>query len=97
MLPWRSKACSTVLDPPKVEAMLGTDHDRRHVGQTAFVTLITKRASLRVTAEEALDTYWSLASPDSLLVRTRGWSPDRYEAWLADSLARLVLDTTEVD
>jgi hypothetical protein len=61
------------------------------------VTLIARRGRLRTTLEEATDIYWGLASPElfGLLVRTRQWSPDRYESWLADTLARLLLDTTD--
>jgi AcrR family transcriptional regulator len=82
---------------PKIESLLEADQDRRHAGQTAFVTLIARRGGLRTTLEEATDIYWGLASPElyELLVGARQWSPDRYESWLADTLARLLLDTTD--
>ena len=82
---------------PKIESLLEADQDRRHAGQTAFVTLIAQRGRLRTTLEEATDIYWGLASPElySLLTRTRQWSSDRYESWLADTLTRLLLDTPE--
>ena len=82
---------------PKIQSLLAADQARRHTGQTAFVTMIAERARLRTTLEEATDIYWGLASPElyGLLVRTRGWSPDRYESWLADSLERLLLDSTD--
>ena len=39
--------------------------------------------------EEAAETVWALASPElhTLLTRVRGWSRERYIAWLADTLA----------
>jgi AcrR family transcriptional regulator len=42
---------------------------------------------------EALDIAWTLAGPDvyRLLVSECGWSPDRYQQWLADSLTSLLL------
>jgi AcrR family transcriptional regulator len=81
----------------KIESLLDADEDRRHAGQTAFVKLIARRGRLRMSLEEATDIYWGLASPElyRLLVRTRQWSPDRYESWLADTLARLLLDSID--
>ncbi len=82
---------------PKIEFLLEADQDRRHAGQSAFVKLIARRGRLRTTRKEATDIYWGLASPElyGLLVRTRGWTPDRYESWLADTLATLLLGTTD--
>lgn len=44
--------------------------------------------------EEAVETMATLASPESyaLLVGERGWSGARWEGWLAESAARLLLD-----
>jgi AcrR family transcriptional regulator len=38
------------------------------------------------------DGLWALTSPDVylLLVGESGWSPDQYEAWMAETLERLV-------
>ena len=82
---------------PKIAVLLEADQDRRLAGQTTFVKLIARRGRLRVTLKDATDVYWGLASPElyDLLVRTRQWSPDRYESWLADTLARLLLDSTD--
>lgn len=43
--------------------------------------------------EEATDIHWALSSPEvyRLLVRERGWSPVRYEAWLANAATTLLL------
>lgn len=52
----------------------------------------TLRAGLSV--DEAADIVWATASAEVhiLLVRERGWSPARYEAWLADTWTRTLLD-----
>jgi len=44
--------------------------------------------------DEAVTTFAALASPESfwLLVDEQGWSPARWERWLADSATRLLLD-----
>lgn len=46
-----------------------------------------------LTPAEAVDMIWSLTGPENYveLVFERGWTPERYEAWLADGLRRLVL------
>lgn len=49
------------------------------------------RADLSIA--EAADVIWATNSPELyvLLTGERGWSPDRYERWLADSWCRLLL------
>jgi AcrR family transcriptional regulator len=51
------------------------------------------RGPLRVPDEEAAETLWTLAAPDTarLLRHQRGWSRERYAAWLSDTLARTLL------
>jgi AcrR family transcriptional regulator len=48
-----------------------------------------------LTVEETADVIWSTNSAEfySLLVTERGWTPERYERWLADAWARLLLRT----
>jgi len=43
--------------------------------------------------EEAADVIWATNSPEFylLLVRERGWTPERVEGWLADTWRRLLL------
>jgi hypothetical protein len=43
--------------------------------------------------EEAAAIAWTLASPEvhGLLRRDRGWSLDRYVAWLGETLSRTLL------
>jgi hypothetical protein len=46
-----------------------------------------------VPPAEAADTVWAINSTEVhvLLRDQRGWTDERYEAWLAAALARLVL------
>jgi AcrR family transcriptional regulator len=62
------------------------ERQRRDVAAAA--ALITGRA---VTAVER-DGLWALTSPEvySLLVEESGWTPEQYEAWMGETLARVV-------
>ncbi len=46
-----------------------------------------------INLANAIDTVWTLTSPEVflLLTRDRGWSKERYAAWLADTLVRALL------
>jgi hypothetical protein len=49
---------------------------------------------LRVPVDEAAEVIWATNAPELylLLVDQRGWPPERYERWLADTWVRLLLD-----
>lgn len=49
-----------------------------------------------LSESEALDVLWAMTGTSSYqqLVVQRGWTADRYEAWLADSLVRMLLEPT---
>jgi len=71
---------------------------RARVSQSAVIELLYGRNALRtdVTRAEAADILWSLTVPDlyRLLVIESGWTSDRYEQFLSDALARLLLKST---
>ena len=72
------------------------EHDRRrYETQSRLARDLDDRDELRagVTATEAADSVWTLASERTYLalVRNRGWSPDRYERWLTEQLAAALL------
>ena len=50
-------------------------------------------APLRVDPDDAADIVWATNAPElyQLLVSQRGWSPERYEHFLADTWRRLLL------
>ena len=67
----------------------------RYEGQGRFVGMLADRGALRAdrSLDEARDVVWtlcSLAVYDQLVI-DRGWGQDRYEAWLAEVLARELL------
>ncbi len=67
----------------------------RFDGQSRFVGMLADRGALRpgLPIEQARDVVWSLCSlaVHDLLVLERGWSAERYGAWLADALAHELL------
>ena len=69
--------------------------DGRLEGLGRFAQLLADRAVLRagLTAEDARDILWTLASHDvyDRLVTERHWPAERYEAWLADTLVHSLL------
>jgi AcrR family transcriptional regulator len=90
----RILASAAVSDPAAAE-LQQRDRERRRATQQAYVELLLANGPLPsgLSPAEAADTYGVLANPHSfeLLVVQRGWSPERYERWLGDSLARLLL------
>jgi AcrR family transcriptional regulator len=80
-----------------LRAQLAAEIARRRRFQRTLVELISAQGALRagLTREQAGDTYSALANPDVYLLLTRHhrWSAARYQAWLADSLDRLLLYT----
>lgn len=68
---------------------------RRREGQARFVRMLADRGALRpgLAPEGGVDLLWTLSSLAvyDLLVGGCGWTDDRYEQWLARSLARELL------
>lgn len=60
---------------------------------TVAIGWLRERGPLRVPDDEAAETLWTLAAPDTArqLRHNRGWSRERYAEWLSDALARLLL------
>jgi AcrR family transcriptional regulator len=71
------------------------DNLRRVEGQRVYIEMLLANGPLRegLSADEAADTYSALASPETFAFLTgdRGWTPDRFERWLAETLARSFL------
>lgn len=69
--------------------------DRRAANMRLFAGDLAEAGGLRpgLAVDEAADTVWATNSPELyvLLVGERGWSPERYEDWLADAWRRLLL------
>lgn len=80
---------------PKAAALQESDRESRRRGQAAYIDMLLVNGPLRegLTHTDAADTYAALANPDTFafLTEQRGWTPERFEEWLADSLTRLLL------
>jgi AcrR family transcriptional regulator len=76
-------------------ALLRQLTEQRQEGQGRVATVLARSKSLRpgLNAGDAADVIHALASPElfRLLVIDRGWSPVRYERWLAETLAGQLL------
>jgi AcrR family transcriptional regulator len=74
---------------------LAAEVARRRAFQRTLVDLVHAHGRLRegLSTEQAAETYSALANPDLYLLLTsqHGWTPGQYQAWLADSLQRLLL------
>jgi AcrR family transcriptional regulator len=81
---------------PELAEFLAKDHTIRRESQRANIRFIAEDSPLRLGVDEAADTYSALANPDVflLLIDQLGWTADKYRAWLADSVTRLLLTDT---
>lgn len=68
---------------------------QRHAGQSRIVRALANHDALAggLAEPEAADIVYTLMSPEvhRILTSERGWSPDRYEKWVATALRALLL------
>jgi AcrR family transcriptional regulator len=82
---------------PDIQLLIMDRESQRERTATWIVNGVLERAGLRPGLDRAgaIDTVWMLM--DSVifnrLTQHRGWSPDRYASWFADSVGRLLVDT----
>ena len=78
---------------PELAALWREITERRAANMLRFVTDLATVAALRVEPGEAADIVWATNAPElyQLLIRERGWTPERYEHFLADTWQRLLL------
>jgi AcrR family transcriptional regulator len=73
-------------------ARIGSEY---HANQRGIVESIAGKKALRhgPDVERAADILWTLNHPNlwQLLVRERGWSPEQYERWCADTACSQLL------
>lgn len=81
---------------PEAKAVWQEISDRRAMNMRKLVADIRTTGRLRegVSINDGADTVWVMNSPEVYVLLTvdRGWSPGRYERWLAESWIRLLLD-----
>ena len=78
---------------PEVDAFVQTIEKERAAGTAWMAGHMADRFGIRLGRAEAADVLWVLTAPELLdrFVRRRGWSLDRYEAWLARAMRDALL------
>jgi AcrR family transcriptional regulator len=91
---WRIMRAAEQEDPD-IATLVQEGLKGRLGGMSQFVVGLHSNGPLRegVTMSGAGETVWAIGSPEvhRLLTVDRGWSAEKYEAWLADALVRLLL------
>jgi AcrR family transcriptional regulator len=80
-------------DEPALAALWHEIAERRAANMRHFVADLAAAAPLRLDPGQAADVVWATNATEmyQLLVGQRGWSPRRYERFLADTWQRLLL------
>ena len=82
---------------PDIQLLIMDRESQRERTATWIVNGVVERAGLRPGLDKAgaIDTVWMLMDPVIFhrFTRNRGWSPEGYASWFADSVIRLLLDT----
>jgi AcrR family transcriptional regulator len=78
---------------PELAALWDEIARRRAANMRLFVADLAAVAPLRLDQAEAADVVWATNAPElyQLLAGQRGWTPGRYERFLADTWHRLLL------
>ena len=80
---------------PQIAALRTEIQDGRYRNMCQFVSWLAANGPLRggLTEDEAAAIVWTITSPEvhGLLRTERGWAADRYQTWLAETLARTLL------
>jgi AcrR family transcriptional regulator len=80
---------------PELAALETERECRRYEAQESNIALLMDAGRLKpgLSREEARGVLWTLTSRDiyRMLTRERSWTPERYEAWLAEMLAAALL------
>ena len=83
---------------PDIQLLIMDRESQRERTATWIVNGVVERAGLRpgLDRARATDTLWMLMDPVIFhrLTRHRDWSSDRYAFWFADSVTRLLVDTS---
>lgn len=74
---------------PDIDALWRRIETEFHANQGTIVASLAKKKALRpgLSVERATDILWTLHNPGvwQLLVGERGWTPEEYERWTADT------------
>lgn len=80
---------------PGLRELWETSENQRLIGARVWVTTLAEKGPLRegLDVETAVDVLWLYMAPDLFhrLVHGRGWSAERFRAWLTETLCRVLL------
>jgi hypothetical protein len=78
---------------PEVAAFWDLGKAQRRIGMAEAARSLAGDDGLRIPIDEAADVLWVIFSPDVFMqfTRDKGWSVERYEAWVLDTLERTLL------
>ena len=86
---------SAATTDPSAAELQRRDAKRRGDAQRSYIDMLLSNGPLRsgLTPEDAAATYSALSNPNTyaLLVGGRGWSADKFEQWLSQSIQLLLL------
>jgi TetR/AcrR family transcriptional regulator, regulator of autoinduction and epiphytic fitness len=87
-------AAEAAASDPELAAMMEAVKAARRKEMTAAARLLAGPDGLRIADEEAAATLYVLYSPQvaDMLIGDYGWSPQRYEKWLARMILQAVLE-----
>jgi TetR/AcrR family transcriptional regulator, regulator of autoinduction and epiphytic fitness len=87
-------AAEAAASDPELAAMMEAVKTARRREMTAAARILAGPDKLRITHEEAAATLYVLYSPQvaDMLIGDYGWSPKRYEKWLARMILQAVLE-----
>jgi AcrR family transcriptional regulator len=89
---------SAARSEPDVVELLGRMQEYRFSNITTLAARLAELGALRksLLVDDASRTIWAIASPEvrQMLHSFAGWSPDRYRAWLLDTLVAALLEPT---
>ena len=78
---------------PDIGALWDRIQGEFHANQRTIVASVAEKQALSVDVERAADILWTLNHPSlwQLLVQERGWTPEQYERWCADTACSQLL------
>jgi AcrR family transcriptional regulator len=87
-------AAEAAASDPELAAMMDSVKAARRQDMTAAARILAGPDRLRLDEEEAAATLYVLYSPQvaDMLIGDYGWSPERYEKWLARMILEAVLE-----
>lgn len=91
-----SVAAAAAGQDPDLRTLIEQNRTQRRFGMGMLAAELERRGALRadLSTDEAADVLWLFNDPLTYdrLVHQRGWTPERYEKWLADALISLLID-----